>query len=614
MKLNKQQKEAAEFMHGIAVVVAVPGSGKTLTMTNRIGNLVKAGVPPESILGLTFTKNATAAMRERLKTILDEKAARVVLSTIHSFCYYLLKTEGKIFQILDGKDRLIFMKKLMNQLKIKDLSVGMILSEIALAKNNLISAEEFQDLYEGDLTMLKIAEIYQEYEEAKAKKMLMDFEDLLIETYNLLSNDRDIRDKYRSTFKHLMVDEYQDTNPAQFEIIKLLNDPGNGSSLFVVGDDCQSIYAFTGASVGNILNFKTLFPGSTEYILNLNYRSTPQILAGCQNLIAHNVRKIDKELKTNNPAGENIIVLESATEEQEALLISSEIKDLVNKQSYSYTDIAVLYRANFQSRYVEEIFTQMKLPFYVENGQHFYQRREVKYLLDYLTLINSPDSDEGDEALTSIYNVPNRYLSRVFLHDLERSAASKGMHLYPALKEMHISVPFIRHNVREFIEFIEPLVDDAGEMTPVEVIQEIRDELDYDRFITDDDIPSPDDQKIANIAQLLISASRYDQIEPFLKYTETFRDETVSDDKEGVRLMTIHKSKGLEFPIIFVVGMLETILPSKKGDIEEERRICFVAISRAMKLLYLSYSHTHLGAAARKSIFIDEILGKKAIK
>ena len=611
MKLNKQQQQAAEFQTGIAVVIAVPGSGKTLTMTNRIGNLVKSGVAPENILGLTFTKNAAKAMRDRLAEILEDKASRVTLSTIHSFCYFLLRSEGKIFGILDGKERLIFMRKLMQELKIKDISVGMVLSEIGLAKNNLVSVDEFYDLYEGDSTMLKVADIYKAYEEAKSKKMLLDFEDLLTETYRLLSDNSDIRDKYRTTFKHLMVDEYQDTNPAQFEIIRLLTDnPGNGSSLWVCGDDSQSIYAFTGASIGNILNFKDLFPGSSEYMLNLNYRSTPQILNACQNLINHNLRKIDKVLKTENPDGDDIVVLESASEEEEALLIASEIKDLVEKRSYSYTDIAVLYRANFQSRYVEEVFSQQQVPYQVENGLHFYQRREVKLLLDYLTLIHSPYSEEGDMALTSIYNTPNRYLSRQFLHDLERYASGNGIHLYQAMKDMHFNVHFVRHNVREFIELIEPLIDDAPDMAPGEVIQQIREELDYDRYVTDDDIPSPDDQKIANINQLVMSASRYQDIGKFLDYTSTFRDETVSDDKNGIRLMTIHKSKGLEFPVVFVVGMLETILPSKKGNLEEERRICFVAISRAMKQLYLSHSTSHLGAPAKKSLFIDEILGR----
>ena len=426
MALNKEQEEAANSVLGIAAVIAVPGSGKTLTMTRRIGNLVQLhNVPPEKILGLTFTRNAAEAMRSKLIPVLEDLASWVTLTTIHSFCHFLLRSEGRTFEILSGKFQIIFMREVMKRLKIKDLSVGMVLQEISLAKNNLITVREFLKIYTDDRSMIKVAEIYQAYDEEKSRKLLLDFDDLLVEAYRLLKDNQIIREKYRETYRHLLVDEFQDTNPVQMEILKILAYPEQDGSIWVCGDDWQSIYAFTGASIGNILNFKEIFPESKEFILNLNYRSTPQILRACQNLIDHNTRKIDKELMTNNPDGEKVIILEGSTEEGEAINLVNEIKDLVEGRGYAHKDIAVLYRANFQSRVVEEVFCQNKIPFHIENGLNFYQRHEVKVLLDYLRVINEPNSEIGDEALTSILNVPNRYIGGKFKAELGEYAGEK---------------------------------------------------------------------------------------------------------------------------------------------------------------------------------------------
>jgi len=608
--LNREQKKAAGFTNGIAAVIAVPGSGKTLVMMERIGNLVKQyNVQPETIIGLTFNRNAAEQMRQRLVPVLGELAQRVTLSTIHSWCHYLLRTEGRVFEIISGKEQISMIRNLMKRKRL-DLSVGTILSEISLAKNNLIGVEEFRVLYESDKTMTKVANIYESYEKEKAKKYLLDFDDLLLETYFLLNNNDAVREKYAGRYHHILIDEFQDTNPVQLEIIKLIVDADNNNdkSYWIAGDDWQSIYSFAGASVNNILNFQSTFSSSTLFILNINYRSTPQILKACQNLISHNVRKIEKTLKTDNPGGDEVIVLESSSEEGEALCLVNEINDLVGQRGYQYKDIAVLYRANFQSRVVEETFAQMKIPYYIENGLNFYQRSEVRYILDYLRLILNPDSEEGDEALRSILNVPNRYISRKFVQELAEFSNKTNVHLYEGLKSMPVDLPYIRKNVKDFISFISPLADYAPNLEPAEVISMIRSQLDYDRFITDEDIPTPDDVKIANLNQLQLSAARYSSIRDFLNYTDSF-SEQMSNDKEGIALMTIHKAKGLEFPVVFVIGLVEGITPTKKGDIEEERRIVFVAISRAMRILYISFSHTYMGQAAKKSLFVDEIMG-----
>jgi len=610
-ELNPNQKKAAQFKDGICAVIAVPGSGKTRTMLERIGLLVNDHhIAPESILGLTFTRNAANEMRNRLVPVLGDISSRVFLATVHSFCHTFLRLEGHLFDILSGKEQFIFVKNVIKKLKFKDLSIGMVLREISLAKNNLIRVDEFRQLYEGDKTMLKIADVFEAYDQEKSKRMLMDFDDLLVNTYRELKEDSSVREKYQEIFRHLLCDEFQDTNPAQMEIMKLLiseNNNGEGS-FWICGDDAQSIYGFTGASVGNIINFKQMFPESEQIILNLNYRSTPQILQAAQNLIKHNEKQIQKELRTDNPDGDEVIVLKSSSEETEALNLVTEINDLVDSGSFKYTDIAVLYRCNFQSRMIEEAFQQHKIPYHIENGLCFYDRREVKILLDYLRFISDPYSEQGDEALGNIINVPNRYIGRKFMSELDEFQSGSDMHLYEKLNAMPIELPYIRKNVKEFIKFIDPLIADADNLQPAELIQLLRVSLDYDRFITDDDLPSPDDVKIENLNQLVMAAARFNDIESFIKYTETFQEQSVSDNKEGVRLMTVHKSKGLEYPVIFLIGMVENILPSKKGNLEEERRICFVGISRAMKLLYLSWSMSYLGQPAKKSIFLDEIL------
>jgi len=610
-QLNEQQRLAASFGNGVASVLAIPGSGKTLTMTHRIGNLIrKHGVAPENILGLTFTRNAAAAMKERLKPVLNKMTSKVTLMTTHSFCYSLLKNEGRIFEIITEKDQLTLIKKLAKKENIGKIPSGMIVREIGLAKNNLITWPEFKEMYVGDLTMLSIGHIYMTYEEAKRKNLQLDLNDLLMETYKLLKENQSVRKKYQEQYSHILVDEFQDTNPAQMGILKLLVLGRNGnSSFFVLGDDWQSIFSFAGASLGNILNFKEVFKNSKQFILDMNYRSTPEILAVCQKLIAHNTRKIEKTLRTQNSNGEGVVVLCGVNEEDESLQIVNEIRDLLEIRNYSYKDIAVLYRANCQSRIIEEAFSKFKIPYHIENGLQFYKRYEVNTLLEYLRFIDEPDSDEGDDALRKIINVPNRYAGRQFMTVLEehRQSASKNKHLYQALKTMKIEVPYLRKYIKQFVEIIDPVIRDKSQLEPAEMIGILREALEYDRFITDSDIPSPDDEKVANVNQLQLAATKYGDIKSLLNYTDSFRDET-SNDKNGTAMMTIHKAKGLEFPIVFVTGLVDGWLPRKEGDLEEERRIAFVAISRAMKKLYLTYSATYAGRPAKRSPFLEEML------
>ena len=607
IKLNAEQQKAANFFNGIAAVHCGPGGGKTSTMTHRIGNLVNKGVNPTTILGLTFTRSAAQAMKEKLYTVLKEKASRVHLSTIHSFCMKVLRNEGLSFEILQGKEQIIFIKKIVRKNKI-NLPTGMILREISLAKNNLVPLDEFELLYEGDKTMMLIADVFREYEQGKKKRLLMDFDDLLTTTHDILKNNSEIRQKYQETWNHILVDEFQDTNPAQMELLRLLigNSNGKKKSFWACGDDWQAIFAFTGASVGTILNFKTIYPESEQFILKVNYRSTPEILKACMNLISHNVRKIEKALVTENPQGEEPVVFHAETEEDEARLIALEILEMVEGERFRHKDIAVLYRNNFQSRAIEEAFTKEKIPYHIEKGMTFYQRREVKILLDYLRVIDNQNSEEGDEALKCIINIPNRYIGRQFTNELEAFSIKNNMHLWEGLNSMPIHVPYLKNNIRVFKEILNPLIRDAPKMNPAEVIHVLRETLNYDAYICEDDIPSPDDSKIANINQLQIISNKYKDIKSLLKYTETFSDE-LSKNENGVNLMTIHKSKGLEFPVVFLIGLVQGLLPSNQGDIEEERRVAFVGMSRAKTNLYLSYPKVLMGKQVKMSQFLEEI-------
>ncbi|MFU2207724.1 ATP-dependent helicase [Solidesulfovibrio sp. C21] len=613
MSLNPKQLEAVQFHTGIALVVAVPGSGKTKTMTERIGRLVNDhGVSPENILGLTYTRQAAEQMRERLQAVLHEAAHRVNLYTIHGFCLRLLKVEGKFFTLLHGVEQVAMMATILRAQGIKDLPVGGILQEISLAKSNLVTPEEFVDLYGDDLTKQKIAMIFREYEEQKAMRLLLDFDDLLLHACRFLIHDGG-SEKYRQVYPHILVDEYQDTNPAQLAVLKALIQEEDGS-FWACGDDWQSIYAFNGASIGNILRFQQIFPSAREIVLNVNYRSTPAILAACQRLIDHNQRKIPKELIAHKPHGnDNVFIVDSLDEEEEANLVANEIKQLATADGTPLNNMAVLYRANFQSEVLQNAFVRASIPFQIDNGMGFYERREVKILLDYLRFIESPDTEQGDAVLPYIINAPNRYLGRMFMEEVTGHAAEAGCSLYQALRDMDFDRTHVRRNVHAFVRLMDACIQEKGQLGPAELLAKLRDRLDYDRFITDKDIPSPDNQAIVNLKQLLQSASRYISISEFLTYVATVEDEAWSRDPGGVRLMTIHKAKGLEFPVVFVVGLVEGIMPTKRGDLEEERRICFVALSRAMDRLYVTYSHNYLGQPAKRSMFIDEMTGSALV-
>ena len=323
-------------------------------------------------------------------------------------------------------------------------------------------------------------------------------------------------------------------------------------------------------------------------------------------------------MRTHNESGPEITILECEHEEDEALQIVNEIKDLTERQGYGYKDIALLYRANFQSMVIEEVFSREKIPYGIENGLNFFDRTEVRVLMDYLRFIDDPYSDEGNEALLSIINIPNRYFGKTFIKELQEEAVKKGISLYETLKGFQTSVYYLRKGIREFISLMDFLIEEDNK-EPSGLIQILRSALDYDRYVAEDDIPTPDDIKVQNLNQLQMAAGKFRDIGSFLSHAETFRNERdASDDNEDisdrVALMTIHKAKGLEFPVVFLIGLIDIIMPTKKGDLDEERRICFVGMSRAMRHLYLSYSKFYMGQKVNESQFIAEIMKPKKTK
>ncbi len=610
-ELNEKQKQAADFMFGTASVIAIPGSGKTLTMAARIGNLVKSGIAPDKILGLTFTKNAAWAMRDKLQPVLCDQSAGVLLSTIHAFCHRLLKESGCRFEMLYGKRQVFLIRKVIKKLRMNDFSAGFMLREIGFAKCRLISAEQFNDRCKDNEELRKVAKIYLAYEAEKHKRLLLDFHDLLLKTHSLLKSHADMRAGYQNAFPHILVDEYQDTNPAQVEILNLLAQKSDHSSFWVCGDDWQSIFNFAGAQVENILQFAEHHPDSVRFILDTNYRSSPQILSACQRLIDHNTLKIDKQLNTINPDGENAIELVALSEKDEAEKIITEIKDLVESRGFEYRDIAILFRANSQSRAIEEALSRHDVPYRIESEANFYQSYEVNILLNYLQLVEGPDTFDGDDALKTIINMPNRFIGHSFIKSLEAYAESNDLHLYPALKSMPIGAKYLQRGIEEFTDLIDYLIQNKDWLEPVGILDHIRNELDLDRYLADG-LAEPFDGPLESLDQLQMAAGGYKNTAEFLYNVDSVRNSSGSDEN-GVTLSTIHKAKGLEFPVVFVIGMVEGVMPSANGDPEEERRIAFVAMSRAMRLLYLCWSRTHLERPARQSSFINEAMKPKEV-
>ncbi len=617
--LNEKQREAV-FAQGVIRVIAGAGSGKTKALTYRIGRLVEEGIPPENILSIAFTRKAAGEMQRRLRELLGEKADRLACGTFHALCYRLLRVSGGLngFEILDDHKQMAYLERVIGPDGLNlDTKAGGIKHAIGMAKNRLLDARKFAEDAE-DYSSEIIAKAFSLYEEWKARDHLLDYDDLLLKCWQLLKTDRQALQRYRQKFRHILVDEFQDTNLAQLEIVRLLCPPQ--MNLFVVGDDWQNIYSWRGAEAGNIIAFEKIFPGAATIKLEQNYRSTKTIVAKSNGLISHNKVRTDKALWTNNPEGEEIEIIEAPDTDEEASLIVKRVKSLIEGGGCRRADISILYRTNAQSRPFEDECIRQKIPYRVVGSLGFYDRREIKDMIAYLRLIQNQDDDE---AFTRIINVPPRYLGRAFLAELKHRARSSGRSLFACLNES-FSLAYMGKSARAFQEMIRDLAYYHRRQNDLpKLIAKIRRRTNYDNYICRDEEIAPDDSRIQNLNELTAALARFKRIEDFLFYVQQIKAEkTEAENRDQTSLMTIHKSKGLEFRTVFIAGCSQGLLPHHKamqdGGLEEERRLFYVGMTRAKERLYLCRPHRYQDKELKASQFLKEALpegnGKGEIK
>ena len=621
--LNDEQARAVTHGDGPLLILAGAGSGKTKTLTHRIAYLIgELKVFPSRILAVTFTNKAAKEMRQRLAKLLDEEAENRQfmpwMGTFHSICVRILRMDGasigldKRFLIYDTDDQVSLMKQIMKArgLTDKDIKPRAVLSVISNAKNEMRSAEDFSMSARGPREQ-KIAELFFAYEKALKEAAALDFDDLLTKTVELLQNSSEIRQKWQRQFEYILIDEYQDTNAAQYALIKLLvNERRN---LCVVGDDAQSIYSFRGADYTNILNFERDFPGTTVVKLEQNYRSTGAILDLANSLIQHNIHRTDKNLWTANGDGIDPKLWQLYSESEEALAIANEIQaQIANGRQYG--DVAVLYRTNAQSYAIERALRQSYIPYKIVGGLRFLDRAVVKDVLAYLRLLYQP-SDRV--SFLRIVNVPKRGIGTVsvakFLDwsDAARRDIVSGL---LAIEEADNLTARAKRPLLELGKTLEELQQEI-DGSPAELIEKIIKRTGYGDFINDGTPQA--EERIENIGVLLAEAKAYVDVPAFLEEMALMSSADTAADQQ-VTLMTLHAAKGLEFPVVFLAGLEEGILPharvfdsGKPDDIEEERRLCYVGVTRAREELFVSCasSRTQFGQIGYNmpSRFLDEM-------
>lgn len=621
--LNDEQARAVTHGDGPLLILAGAGSGKTKTLTHRIAYLIgELKVFPSRILAVTFTNKAAKEMRQRLAQLLGENADNRQfmpwMGTFHSICVRMLRMDGanigldKRFLIYDTDDQVSLMKQIMKArgLTDKDIKPRAVLSVISNAKNEMRSAEDFSMSARGPREQ-KIAELFFAYEKALKEVAALDFDDLLIKTVELLRNNSEIRQKWQRQFEYILIDEYQDTNAVQYALIKLLvNERRN---LCVVGDDAQSIYSFRGADYTNILNFERDFPGTTVVKLEQNYRSTGAILNMANSLISHNIHRTDKNLWTANGDGVDPKLWQLYSESEEALAIANEIRaQIANGRQYG--DVAVLYRTNAQSYAIERALRQSYIPYKIVGGLRFLDRAVIKDVLAYLRLLYQP-SDRV--SFLRIVNTPKRGIGAVSVAKfLEWNAASgrdiiSGLLVVEEADNLTARAKLPLLELGKILEELQQEIDGS----PAELIEKIIRQTGYGNFINDGTPQA--DERMENIGVLVAEAKAYVDVATFLEEMALMSSADTTADQQ-VTLMTLHAAKGLEFPVVFLAGLEEGILPharvfdsGKADDIEEERRLCYVGVTRAREELFISCanSRTQFGQIGYNmpSRFLDEM-------
>ncbi len=609
--LNDKQQEAVYYTEGPLLILAGAGSGKTRVLTHRIAYLIdEKGVNPWNILAITFTNKAAGEMRERVDKLVGFGSESIWVSTFHSMCVRILRRHISLlgydtnFTIYDSDDQKTLMKDICRLLNIdtKMFRERSLLSAISHAKDELITPEEFRLQAGGDFGFLKIAQVYEEYEKQLRANNALDFDDLLVRTVQLFQTQKDVLERYQERFRYIMVDEYQDTNTVQFELVRLL--ASKYRNLCVVGDDDQSIYKFRGANIKNILNFEEFFEDAKVIKLEQNYRSTSNILNAANSVIKNNRGRKEKALWTDKGDGERLDFRQFDTAYDEADYIVESIKNQMADGKFTYHDNAVLYRTNAQSRMFEEKFVSANIPYKIVGGVNFYARREIKDLLSYLKTV---DNGQDDLAVRRIVNVPKRGIGLTSINRVQEYAADREIGFYEALRAVDL-IPNMGRGagrLESFVALIEHFKADAKEMTISALMQEIIDETGYIESLMAEDAEEAR-ARIENIDELMSKIAAYeeacgDRDEPatlsgFLEEVALVADiDSLDESKDYVVLMTLHSAKGLEFPHVYLAGMEDGIFPSymtitseDPSDIEEERRLCYVGITRAEEELTLT--------------------------
>ena len=605
-KLNKQQQQAARLEKGPVLVLAGAGSGKTRVLTHRVAYLIARGVNPALILAVTFTNKAANEMKERVQKLIPRNQMTgplPTLGTFHSICARLLRQEIKVlgfksdFVIYDDDDRLKAIKVTMDRLSIptNQINPRLVKTLISSAKNELMDPVEYEKHTETDIHRL-VTTIYQEYQKLLQENQAQDFDDLIMTTVKLFEKHPAILEKYQRRFQHILVDEYQDTNRAQYVLLNLL--AKRYGNLFVVGDDWQSIYGWRGANVANILNFEKDYAGTRVIKLERNYRSTQNILDVAHEIINKNYQQKQKKLWTKKSAGDKAEIFEAQDERDEGNYVVNKIEEMTTgKSSYSYNDFVILYRTNAQSRALEEVFLRRNIPYKIIGGVRFYERREVKDVLAHLKVLHNP---YDSISLQRIINVPTRGAGKVTLQHLDALTQQNGGNGLEAVKMLADEKG--NKKLADFYRVMKTAQEKPAELSLADLIDQVVEKTGYKDFVLDGTIEG--ESRWDNIQELKSVANNFDDVvgeerlSSFLEEISLLADTDEIDERaEAVTLMTIHSAKGLEYPVVFITGLEENIFPHSRSmlepaELEEERRLCYVGMTRAQEKLYLTYAQS----------------------
>ncbi len=626
--LNEEQKKAVEFNSAPSMIVAGAGSGKTRVLTYKIAYLLEKGFDPSSILALTFTNKAANEMKERIGELVGKAAEKIWMGTFHSVLARILRIEAKRidylpnFSIYDREDSVSLVSNTLQALNINldNYSASAVQHRISSLKNQMIYPAEYAKHIASTIIERKIAEVYIEYNKRLKENNSMDFDDLLLKPTELFNNHPRVLQKYRSQFKYILVDEYQDTNKAQYEILKYLTT--SRIRICVVGDDAQSIYGWRGAEIKNMLDFEKDFPKSKVFRLEQNYRSTKTILAAADSVIKNNKSQIQKTLWTDNNDGEQLTIIKCSDEKDEAYQISKKIKKEISSRKLSLNDIAILYRLNSQSRALEEALRREKIPYKIVGGVEFYRRKEIKDIIAYLRILANQDDEE---SLLRIMNFPQRGIGNTSIGKMIAFSRKLNISLFRTMTRVFEVIEVkerIQKNVKQFKMLLDKYIDLRNELSLAELTSALVDELGILRMYKEENTPESKG-RYENVQELLGAINDFNKNNPEATIDDFLADVSLvsgidqyDEEKNSVTLMTIHSSKGLEFPIVFITGCEEDIFPlNPKFDsdsrTEEERRLFYVAITRAEQKVFMTYARSRyrFGEVAyqSKSRFLEEL-------